>query len=69
MGIKDERLRLEWISASEGEKLKNVVNDMVARLKEAGPLGMPKKFKEWDKEIEELEEEINKQEQEVTSDV
>lgn len=37
LGIEPERLRLEWISASEGEKFAAVVKDMVARLKELGP--------------------------------
>src|SRR5512144_3074509 len=28
MGIQDDRFRLEWISASEGEKVKLVIDDM-----------------------------------------
>ena len=52
MGIKDHRLRLEWISASEGDKVRTVVNDMVEKLKILGPLGIPKKFETWDKEME-----------------
>ncbi|MFB0515137.1 MAG: hydrogenase iron-sulfur subunit [Candidatus Neomarinimicrobiota bacterium] len=38
LGIEDERLRLEWISASEGDKVKQVVNDMVAKIRQLGPL-------------------------------
>jgi F420-non-reducing hydrogenase iron-sulfur subunit len=38
MGIEPERVRLEWISASEGERLRDVINDMVAQLKRLGPL-------------------------------
>ena len=38
MGIEPERVRLEWISASEGDRLRDVVNDMVATLKQLGPL-------------------------------
>jgi F420-non-reducing hydrogenase iron-sulfur subunit len=38
MGVEDERCRLEWISASEGDKVQHVINDMVARVKELGPL-------------------------------
>jgi len=38
MGIEDDRFRLEWISASEAERLKVVVNDMVAKVKALGPL-------------------------------
>jgi len=37
MGIEEERLRLEWISASEGDRVRAVIDDMVARLKELGP--------------------------------
>ncbi len=36
-GIEPERLRLEWISASEGEKFAQVVRDMVADIKKLGP--------------------------------
>lgn len=36
-GIEPERLRLEWISASEGDKFASVVRDMVHELKELGP--------------------------------
>jgi F420-non-reducing hydrogenase iron-sulfur subunit len=54
MGIEDERFRLEWISASEGEKVKLVVNDMVEQLRALGPLGLPGRFREWDREMEAL---------------
>ena len=37
MGLEEERLRLEWISASEGNKFREVVNDMVIKIKEIGP--------------------------------
>ena len=37
-GIERERVRLEWVSASEGEKFAGLVNDMTARLKALGPL-------------------------------
>src|SRR3990172_989884 len=54
MGIAEPRLRLEWISAAEGEKVKTVINDMTARLKALGPLGLPRRFCEWDREMGEL---------------
>jgi F420-non-reducing hydrogenase iron-sulfur subunit len=38
MGIEDDRLRLEWISAAEADKLRDVMNDMAARLTALGPL-------------------------------
>ncbi|HOX04319.1 MAG TPA: hydrogenase iron-sulfur subunit [Candidatus Paceibacterota bacterium] len=55
MGIEEDRLRLEWISAAEGEKVKTVMNDMVAKVTAMGPLGMPGRFADWDKEMEHLE--------------
>ena len=39
MGIEPERLRLEWISASEADKLRNTMDDMVQKLKELGAIG------------------------------
>jgi F420-non-reducing hydrogenase iron-sulfur subunit len=38
LGIEPERLRLEWISASEGERLRDVVNEFSAQIRELGPL-------------------------------
>jgi len=38
MGVEPERFRLEWISASEGERLRAVVNDMVEQVRALGPL-------------------------------
>ena len=37
MGIEEERLRLEWISAAEGDRVRVVINDMVESLKRLGP--------------------------------
>ena len=54
MGIEPERLRLEWISAAEGEKVKRVINEMVAAVTQLGPLGIPQKFDEWDQEMEQF---------------
>ncbi len=38
MGIEDERFRLEWISAAEADRLRVVMDDMVAKLRQLGPL-------------------------------
>jgi F420-non-reducing hydrogenase iron-sulfur subunit len=59
MGIEEKRFRLEWISASEGERVKTVINEMTDQVRELGPLGMPEKFADWDKELEMLEHQIN----------
>lgn len=41
MGIEEDRVRLEWISASEGDRVQHVINDMSARLRALGPLQLP----------------------------
>lgn len=38
MGIEEERFRLEWISAAEADRLRAVMEDMVAKLRALGPL-------------------------------
>ena len=39
IGINPERLRLEWVGASEGIRFAEIMNDVTARIKELGPLG------------------------------
>ncbi len=39
VGINPERLRLEWISASEGMRYAEIMNDFGKKLKQLGPLG------------------------------
>ena len=41
MGIEEERFRLEWISAAEGERVREVVSDMVEKVRALGPLNLP----------------------------
>jgi F420-non-reducing hydrogenase iron-sulfur subunit len=38
LGIEQERLRLEWISASEGTHLQHVVNEMTEQLRKLPPM-------------------------------
>ena len=40
LGLESERLRLEWISASEGDKVKQVINDMTETIRRLGPLNI-----------------------------
>jgi len=49
-GIESERLRLEWISASEGDKVRTTVNDMVEKIRPLGPLDLPTRQQEYDTE-------------------
>src|SRR5512133_3077807 len=67
MGIEPERVRLEWISAAEGEKVKRVVNEMVEQVRKLGPLGLPGRFTDWDREIAELEHEVAAAEQKAAA--
>jgi coenzyme F420-reducing hydrogenase delta subunit/predicted transcriptional regulator len=40
IGMNPERLRLEWVSASEGNRFAEVITDFTNKLKELGPLGI-----------------------------
>ena len=40
LGLEPERLRLEWISAAEGDKFARIVREMVRDLKRLGPSPM-----------------------------
>jgi len=40
IGVNPERLRLEWVSASEGIRFTEVITDFTKKLKELGPLGI-----------------------------
>jgi F420-non-reducing hydrogenase iron-sulfur subunit len=37
LGIEDERVRLEWVSASEGDRFAGIVKEMTEQLKQLGP--------------------------------
>jgi F420-non-reducing hydrogenase iron-sulfur subunit len=39
-GIEEERIRLEWISAAEGDRVRTAVNDMVEKVRALGPLDL-----------------------------
>ncbi|HUA62799.1 MAG TPA: hydrogenase iron-sulfur subunit [Verrucomicrobiae bacterium] len=41
MGIEPERIRLEWISAAEADRVRTVINEMVETLKRLGPRKAP----------------------------
>ena len=44
LGIEEERFRVEWISAAEGDRVRVVINDMVEKLRALGPLSMKKEM-------------------------
>ena len=37
LGVEDQRVRLEWISASEPEKFKEVANEITEQIRKLGP--------------------------------
>jgi F420-non-reducing hydrogenase iron-sulfur subunit len=37
MGIEPERLKLEWVSAAEGQRFAQVVTDFISEIKRLGP--------------------------------
>ena len=43
LGIESERLRLEWISASEAPKFRSTVNEFIDEVIKLGPLQLNKK--------------------------
>jgi F420-non-reducing hydrogenase iron-sulfur subunit len=38
MGIEEGRIRMEWIAASEGDKVQRVMNEMTEAVRRLGPL-------------------------------
>ncbi|MCL0093771.1 hydrogenase iron-sulfur subunit [Dehalococcoidia bacterium] len=40
IGVNPDRLRLEWVSASEGIRFAEIMNDFTRKLKDLGPLGI-----------------------------
>ncbi|MCL5037749.1 MAG: hydrogenase iron-sulfur subunit [Chloroflexi bacterium] len=42
-GIEEDRIMLEWVSASEGDKFAEICEVMTERVKKLGPLGMKRK--------------------------
>ena len=52
-GVEEERIRLEWISAAEADKLRDVVNEMVAQVKALGPARLGTPAEDWAVGLEE----------------
>lgn len=51
MGIEEERFRLEWISAAEGDRVRSAINDMVEKVRALGPLQLEAKPEVIDEEV------------------
>lgn len=53
LGVPPDRLQLTWISASEAEQLKKIIDEMVGKIRALGPLNLPARFAACDAEISE----------------
>jgi F420-non-reducing hydrogenase iron-sulfur subunit len=65
LGVEDQRVRLEWISASEGDRVRSVINEMVDQVHALGPLNLPGRFADWDREMNGLEAQVRAAEQQT----
>jgi len=54
-GIERDRVRLEWVSASEGDRFAAVVSDLTDKIKALGPLDWPTNWEEDGQRSEALE--------------
>jgi F420-non-reducing hydrogenase iron-sulfur subunit len=50
--VEDDRVRLEWVSASEGERFAEIVNDMTEKVRALGPFNGAKKASEALQEVD-----------------
>ena len=55
MGIEEDRVRLVWASAAEGQHLAEAINELVDKVRELGPLNWPDNWVENDERLEALE--------------
>ena len=37
LGVEEERVRLEWVAAAEGDRFASIVDEMTEQIKELGP--------------------------------
>ena len=38
LGIEEERIRLDWVSASEADRFASIVDEMTEQIRQLGPL-------------------------------
>jgi F420-non-reducing hydrogenase iron-sulfur subunit len=46
LGLEHGRVRLEWVSAAEGDKFARVVSEFTEEIRALGPLGWSGRFKD-----------------------
>ncbi len=62
LSIEEQRVRVDWIPASDGNRLQSVVDEMVEQIRVLGPLNLPKRFKDWEREMTVLASEVHEAE-------
>ena len=63
MGLEDNRVRLIWASAAEGQQLAEAIDKFVADVRELGPLNWPGNWQESDERLEALEKIVHEHEE------
>lgn len=59
MGVEEQRVRLVWASAAEGQQLAESIDGLVADIKGLGPLGWSENWEENGERIEALQDIVN----------
>ena len=59
MGVEEDRVRLVWASAAEGQQLAEAIDSLVAAVKQLGPLGWSQNWEENGERLKALEDIIN----------
>ena len=59
MGVEEERVKLVWASAAEGQQLAESIDELVAGIKKVGPLGWSKNWDENGDRLKALEDIVN----------
>jgi F420-non-reducing hydrogenase iron-sulfur subunit len=55
LGIEPERLRMEWVSAAEGQRFAQVVTDFISEIRKLGPSPLKRDAHKPAKAIDEAE--------------
>ncbi len=63
MGVEDERVRLVWASAAEGQQLAEAIDKFVEDVKHLGPLKWPENWAENGERLEALEKIVHEHEE------
>jgi F420-non-reducing hydrogenase iron-sulfur subunit len=63
MGVEEERVQLVWASAAEGQQLADAIDNMVAQIKDLGPLAWSGNWKENGERLKALEDIVKEHEE------